>query len=202
MNLSKFTFHILAAAVSVAATASAQTDPALNERVASESVRPGEGLRFSKTLRRKPIGKAAPEWLKIDCALHLAPQPNTTVVNGTEAWCSLSYTRLVEYKGVFYPTQVENTVGPFIKVRPDLWVRAWTLKPGILNDASETVRLCYGASVADRLMFKDLSWKFEQQTLVPKGCEQMFPEHTDGLLAGTEWQDIGDTRYTPTQLKL
>lgn len=202
MRSIKFTFHILAAALGVAATASADTDPQLNERIASESIRTGEGLRFSKTLRRKPVGKPAPEWLKVDCALHLAPQPNAKVVAGTEAWCSLTHTRLVEYKGVSYPTQVENTIGPFIKVRADLWVRAWTLKPGMLNDASEQVRLCYGASVTDRLVFKDRSWRFEQQTLVPQGCEQMFPQRTDTLLAGTEWQDIGDPRYVPTQLKL
>ncbi len=51
-------------------------------------------------------------------------------------------------------------------------------------------------------VFKDLSWKFEQQTLVPQGCEQMFPQRTDGQLAGTEWQDIGDARYVATQVKL
>lgn len=202
MRLIKFTFHILAVALSVAVTASADADPQLDERLASESIRPGEGLRFSKTLRRKPIGKPAPEWLKVDCALHLAPQPNTKVVAGNEAWCTLTYTRLVEYKGVSYPTQIDNTIGPFIKVRADLWVRAWTLKPGMLNDASEQVRLCYGGSVTDRLIFKDRSWRFEQQALVPQGCERMFPQRTDGLLAGTEWQDIGDPRYVPTQLKL
>lgn len=202
MRLDKLTFHILALGLTLVSTVSAQTDPALNERVATESIRPGEGLRFSKTLRRKPIGKAAPEWLKVDCALHWAPLPNTAVVAGTEVWCSLTHTKLVEYKGVFYPTHVDNTIGPFIKVKPDLWVRAWTLKPGMLNDSSEKVRLCYGASVTDRLVFKDLSWKFEQQTLIPQGCENMFPQRTDGQLAGTEWQDIGDPRYVPTQVKL